>query len=242
MSAPVGHTAMQLPQYTQAESGSGFGVFGRDAGVEAASGDRDRERVLILLAARVDALVTEDALRVVAHVQVVVDLRGRMDGGGRLAVRSLVVSGALAVALGVGRRGRPVALGMSVVPAQVLLRPRRDGEVDGGGQKLDHHLSAVTHAGGVGVDHHVRLDLARAGGDQRTRALQLDHADPTRVGGSEGVAITQRGRVDTQLFAGIQNRRAFRHFDRTTVDRYEISRAGGSTGTIGSSIMRVLLH
>src|SRR5579871_2860377 len=24
MSAPVGHTAMQLPQYTQAESGSGF--------------------------------------------------------------------------------------------------------------------------------------------------------------------------------------------------------------------------
>src|SRR6476646_1037525 len=51
-------------------------LLGRDPGVEAATRDGDREGVLGLLAAGVDALVAEDAFRVVADVEVVVDLRG----------------------------------------------------------------------------------------------------------------------------------------------------------------------
>ena len=48
--------------------------------LEAAAGDGDRERVLVVDAAGLDALVTEDALRVVAHVEVVVDLHRLRDG------------------------------------------------------------------------------------------------------------------------------------------------------------------
>ena len=66
--------------------GQRVGVLGGDAGVEPAAGDGDRERVLVLLAAGVDALVAEDALGVVAHVEVVVDLGRRVHGGGGLAV------------------------------------------------------------------------------------------------------------------------------------------------------------
>src|SRR4029077_19486583 len=76
--------------------------LGRDARVESAPRDRDGERVLILLAAGVDALVTEDALGVVADVQLVVDLDRASDRGGRLAVRLDVVAGALALALRIG--------------------------------------------------------------------------------------------------------------------------------------------
>ena len=54
--------------------------FRRDVGVEAATGDRDGERVLPLLATRVDALVTEDAPAVVTDVQVVVDGGGLVHG------------------------------------------------------------------------------------------------------------------------------------------------------------------
>ncbi len=53
--------------------------LGRDVRVEAAAGDGDRERVLVVDAAGLDALVTEDALRVVAHVEVVVDLHRLRD-------------------------------------------------------------------------------------------------------------------------------------------------------------------
>ncbi len=59
--------------------------LGGDVGVEAATGDGDGERVLPLLAARVDALVTEDAAAVVAHVELVVDRRGLMHGRGVVA-------------------------------------------------------------------------------------------------------------------------------------------------------------
>ena len=104
--------------------GQRVGVLGRDAGVEAAPGDGDRERVLPLVAAGVDALVTEDALGVVAHVEVVVDLDRLVHGGGGLAVGLLVVAGAPAVAPGVRRRRRPVARRVRVVALQVLLRRR----------------------------------------------------------------------------------------------------------------------
>ena len=104
--------------------GQRVGVLGRDAGVEAAPGDRDRERVLVLLAAGVDALVAEDALGVIAHVQVVVDLGRRVHGGRGLAVGALVVAGGLWSRSRVRRRGRPVALGIGVVALEVVLRRR----------------------------------------------------------------------------------------------------------------------
>ena len=63
-------------------------LLGRDPGVEAAPGDGDRERVLGVLAAGLDALVAEDALRVVADVEVVVDLDRLVDGLRPLGVRA----------------------------------------------------------------------------------------------------------------------------------------------------------
>ena len=82
------------------------GLLGRDPGVEATPGHRDRKGVLGLLATRVDALVAEDALRVVADVQLVVDL-GRLGHrrGRRVAGRGVVMARLERVALA-GRRGR----------------------------------------------------------------------------------------------------------------------------------------
>src|SRR3954452_3602356 len=54
--------------------------LGGDAGVESAPGDGDGERVLGVRATRLDALVAEDAARVVPHVQGVVDLDRLVDG------------------------------------------------------------------------------------------------------------------------------------------------------------------
>ena len=54
--------------------------LGRDPGVEAPAGDRDREGVLGVGAAGLDALVAEDAFRVVANVQVIIDLDRLGDG------------------------------------------------------------------------------------------------------------------------------------------------------------------
>src|SRR5512145_513765 len=46
--------------------------LGRDAGVEASTGHRDGERILGVDAARLDALVAENALAIVAQVEIVV--------------------------------------------------------------------------------------------------------------------------------------------------------------------------
>ena len=92
--------------------------LGRDPGVEAAPGDVDRERVLVLLAAGVDALVTEDAFRVVADVELVVDLDRLRDGCGRPAVGDDVMACAGAIALVAWRRGRPEALRLGAVRAR----------------------------------------------------------------------------------------------------------------------------
>ena len=88
------------------------GVLGGDAGVEAPPGDADRQRLLPLLAAGVDALVAEDALGVVAHVERVVDLDRLVDGLGRCHRRDVVVPG------GARRRGRrPAAQAARTAPA-----------------------------------------------------------------------------------------------------------------------------
>ncbi len=82
--------------------GERVGELGGDAGVEPAPGDGDGERVLPVGAAALDALVTEDALRVVAHVELVVDLRRLVHGGGVAARR--------------GSRGGPRARGRARRP------------------------------------------------------------------------------------------------------------------------------
>ena len=79
------------------------GELGGDAGVEPAPGDGDRERVLPVGAAALDALVAEDALRVVADVDLVVDLDRLSHRGRGLAVAGVVVAGL--------RRGRARRLG-----------------------------------------------------------------------------------------------------------------------------------
>ena len=81
----------------------------RDVRLEAAARDRDRERVLVVDAAGLDALVTEDALRVVAHVEVVVDLHRLRDGRASAPKRSGSAPYSLDVALArrARWRGRP---------------------------------------------------------------------------------------------------------------------------------------
>ena len=62
--------------------------LGRDAGIEATAGDADGEGVLGIDPAGLDALVAEDALGVVAHVELVVDLDRLGDGGRRRCPRA----------------------------------------------------------------------------------------------------------------------------------------------------------
>src|SRR4051794_5393053 len=103
--------------------------LGRDVGVEAAPGDGDRERVLVVGAARLDAAVAEDALRVVAHVQVVVDLRRLRDGCGVRAEAT---------------RPRFVLL-------DVAQRIRRGRQVDRRAEQLEHEAATRADALAVGV-------------------------------------------------------------------------------------------
>src|SRR4029077_13080073 len=86
-------------------------ILGRDAGLEAAAGQRDGEGVLRVRAAGLDALVADDALRVVPDVEVVVHLHRLVHVGGlspmRLLWRKMMMAGSGGVALaGLGRRRR----------------------------------------------------------------------------------------------------------------------------------------
>src|SRR6267143_6003727 len=172
--------------------------LGRDAGVETAAGDGDGEGVLSVLAAGLDALVAEDALRVVADVQVVVDLRRLGDRGG-LGAEAL---GARLVALH--------------LPLDLL---RDERQVDGRRQELEHELAAQADALGVGAHNHLRLDGARAGGHQDARALHFDDADAADVDRRQGLEVAQGRRVDLLGPAGLQDRRPFRHAHGRSVDR-----------------------
>src|SRR6185436_13642259 len=77
--------------------------FGGDPGIEAAAGHRNGEGVLRVDAARLHALVAEDALAVVAQVEIVVDLHGLGDGLGLRAVGRVVMAGLARVTLAPGR-------------------------------------------------------------------------------------------------------------------------------------------
>ena len=129
------------------------------------------------------------------------------------------MSGAAPLAAGVGRGGRPVALGSGVVALDIQLEARRRRQVDRRGEHLEHHLAVQAHALGVGVDHHPLLGQPRTRRHQRARALELDHADPAGIRRRQRLAEAQRRCVDLERAAGIEQRRALCDGDLALVDR-----------------------
>ncbi len=172
-------------------------VLGGDVSGESAAGDRDDEALLPLLPTRVDALVAEDALGVVAHVEVVVDLHRLGDGRRSVAVAADVDA-------------------VLVVPFRHVLRER---EVDGRTEELQHHPSGVVDPFGTCADGHPGLQRSRARGHQRPRTLDVDHAQSTRVLRRDRVAEAQRRDVAAGAAACLEDRRARTDLDRRTVDR-----------------------
>ena len=150
------------------------GVLGRDARVEAAAGDGDGEGVLPLVAAGVDALVTEDALGVVAHVEVVVDLdrlRARSRRSGRRAPRGgrcarCRARGPAAPAARSARARRRSAGGRPARPARSTGRPRRPGTPC-------TILRLVADALGVGACTTMSASTLREHAGARTRAPSI---------------------------------------------------------------------
>src|SRR6185437_6577038 len=177
-------------------------------------------------AAALDALVAEDALRVVADVELVVDLHRLRHRGRGLAVAGVVVAGLGVVALAVsgGRRRRAVALRPRVIFGHPLVGARGGGEVDRRSQELEHHLAGVADALGRRPDLHPVLDLARARRHEHARALDLDHADAAGVHRRERLAEAERGDVEVGAAAGIQDRLALAGPHRLAVD-LELDRA-----------------
>src|SRR5665647_1980900 len=170
--------------------------LGGDVRGEATPGHSDGEGVLVVVAAGLDALVTEDALRVVAHVELVVDLHGLRDrqGVGAEAVR------------------------LRVVLLDVAQRVGSGGEVDRRPEQLEHEAPARLHPRRVGVHDHAGLDLARAGGNERPGAFDLDDADAAHVHRRERVAVTERRRLDLEPAARVEDRRALGDADLPAVD------------------------
>src|SRR5581483_841173 len=157
--------------------------LGGDVRVEATPGDGDGEGVLRVGPAGFDALVAENALGVVAHVERVVDLDGLRHGGAVVAVTLRI--GSIAFAVSTCRRGR----------RQIYRRA----------EKLQHHLAAVPHALAVGVNHHTRFGAARARRNENARAFQLDDADAAGVNRSQRLEIAERRRIDPRAVAGVEN-------------------------------------
>ena len=129
------------------------------------------------------------------------------------------MAGALAVAVRIGRRRRAVALGLRAVALEVLRRR----SVRSRGRPTRRATPAracrrVADALGVGLHDHARLDLARAGGREHARALELDDADAADVGGPQRLAVAERRRVDAERRAGVEDRRALEHADGLPVD------------------------
>src|SRR5262249_39237952 len=143
-----------------------------------------------------DALVTEDALRVVADVELVVDLHRLLDR----------------------ERIRAEAIGPSLVAIDVPESFGRGGEISGGAEQLEHEPPAGADALRVGVHHHPVLDLARTGGNERPRLLELDHADAANVDRGQCVPVAERRRVDADPPARVENRRALGHAHGLAVD------------------------
>ena len=74
------------------------------------------------------------------------------------------------------------------------------------GEELDHHLSRQPHSRRIGAYLHPRLDAPGTGGDQRAGTGEFDHADPADIHGREVFQVAERGRVDSQGTACLQDR------------------------------------
>ena len=167
-------------------------------------------------------------LRVVADVEVVVDLRRLGDGRrGRVAGRGVVVAGLLGVALARGgrRRRRAVAGRVRAVALGVgrdrAVRRDRPGQrqVDRGPQEFEDHLARQPDPLGIGLDLHPGLGHPRAGGHEDARAGDLDDAHPADVDRGEVLRVAQGRRVDALGPAGAQDRGPGGHRHGDAVDR-----------------------
>src|SRR6185312_16767850 len=74
-------------------------VLGGDASVEASPGQGDGEGVLRVGAAGLDALVANDALGVIADVEIIVHFHRLPHRGGATVVRRMVMAGSRGIAL-----------------------------------------------------------------------------------------------------------------------------------------------
>ena len=174
----------------------------------------------MVLAAGFDALVTEDAPRVVAHIEVVVDLHRLRDG-----------------------RGFAEALRLRAVDRHVALRVVGEREIDRGGEQLEHQPAARPDARRVRLHDHPRLGLAGARRREHSRALHLDDADAADVHGRERVRVAECRRLDSEPAAGVEDRRALRDAHGLAVDRqlHEALRRGHTHDTHGVSTPRFII-
>ena len=100
-----------------------------------------------------------------------------------------------------------------------LLELGRLVEVDTGAEELEHHLAAVLHPLGVGLDDHALLGGAGARRHERTLTLDLDDTHPADIDRGEVLRPAQGGRVDAGRLAGLVDRGALRNLDGLPVDR-----------------------
>ena len=191
---------------------------------------------------RLDALVAEDALRVVAHVELVVDLHRLGDRRG-VAVAGVVVAGDGVVALaGRGRRrGRSVALRLASYsrdPARRRSASSRDRPTSRAARAPSCGRGA-TRSESVCTTMPV-LDLARARRHEHARALDLDHAHAAGVHRRERLAVAERRDVDAGVAARLQDRRRPRGRGRPSPSIVELDRA--SRRDARTALMAVTAH
>src|ERR1700730_9119363 len=105
---------------------------------------------------------------------------------------------------------------------------RAQRHVDRRCKELEYEPAAVSYALGVGLDFHVRLNLARAGGNENSRTLNLDDAYTTNIDGGQGLELGESSRPDGELAARFENGRSLWHLHLAAVDA-EVHQALGQT-------------
>src|SRR5437016_200546 len=171
-------------------------IFRRNVRVKSTPRDSNSKGVLRVAAAGLDAFVAKNAFRIIADVQIVIDLHRLLEVLGR----------------------RTVPLRMRLVTPDVRLRLRRRGKVDRRTQKLQNHFARELHAIRVRLDIHAGFNFSRTRRHQRARAGKLDHAHAADVDRREILQIAQRRRVDADRPAGVENRHGFGHLQGLPVD------------------------
>ena len=194
------------------------------------------------VAAGLDALVAEDAARVVADVEVVVDLDRLGDGlrdgarrrrGGARARGASRVAGVPAGAGGPNRAGSaPYSAIIAATPgARATGRPTsRAAPARACRLWRTRSESVCTSMPG--------LDPARAGRHEHPRALDLDDADAADVDRGQALEVAERRDVDPLGAAGVEDRRAGRDGDRPAVEGDLDGRRRTTAGATGMAVGR----